>query len=148
MMGWCAFAFALRRGAADIRAVSPLTYAQPQFPPTLLLHGLRDEMVPPGASQQFHDALQACGATSELHFFAGQIHEFDAAASLCALTQDAAAVFVDRLSSTRPGSRQNRPPTTRSGRNPTPERTPRTPRGGLHAVMRGPTSSVAPIQQK
>ena len=51
-----------------------------------LLYGLRDEMVPPDSSQQFHDALQACGATSELDLFAVQIHEFDAAASLCALT--------------------------------------------------------------
>ena len=34
---------------------------------------------------------------TELHLYADQIHEFDAGATYCALTQHAAAVWFDRL---------------------------------------------------
>ena len=81
---------------AAAAAASPVAHVGPGFPPTLLLHGLDDAMVPPASSQAMHDALAAAGVSAELHLYAGQIHEFDAGATLCALTQHAAAVFVER----------------------------------------------------
>jgi acetyl esterase/lipase len=75
---------------------SPVTHVHQGFPPTMLLHGTADAMVPPSSSETFHRALQEAGGVSELHLYAGQIHEFDAGATLCALTQHEAAVFYDR----------------------------------------------------
>lgn len=77
-------------------AASPITHVGSGFPPTMLVHGLDDAMVPPASSQTMHDALTAAGVSAELHLHAGQIHEFDAGATMCALTQHAAAVFVER----------------------------------------------------
>lgn len=77
-------------------AASPITHVGSGFPPTLLLHGLDDAMVPPASSQAMHDALAAAGVPAELHLYAGQIHEFDAGATLCTLAQHEAAVFVER----------------------------------------------------
>jgi acetyl esterase/lipase len=76
---------------------SPITHVHPAFPPTVLLHGTADAMVPPASSERFHQALVEAGVASELHLYAGQIHEFDAGATYCALTQHEAAVFVERL---------------------------------------------------
>lgn len=77
-------------------AASPITHVGAGFPPTMLLHGLDDATVPPASSQALYDALAAAGVPAELHLYAGQIHEFDAGATMCALTQHEAAVFVER----------------------------------------------------
>jgi len=78
------------------RQVSPLSRVESGFPPTLLIHGAADEMVAPEASASLHERLVAVGSTSELHVFADQIHEFDAAPTYCDLTQRLAAVFLRR----------------------------------------------------
>ena len=75
---------------------SPVTHVHEGFPPTLLFHGLDDAMVPPASSETMRVALAAAGVPVELHLYAGQIHEFDAGATMCALTQHEAAVFVER----------------------------------------------------
>ncbi|MGE0727039.1 MAG: alpha/beta hydrolase [Acidimicrobiia bacterium] len=82
--------------AEEAAAASPITRVHGGFPPTLLVHGLADTMVAPASSEAMHRALLDAGATSELHLFAGQIHEFDAAVSMCELTQELAANFVAR----------------------------------------------------
>jgi acetyl esterase/lipase len=64
---------------ADYAAANPLTYAGPDFPPTLLLHGNKDTTVPVADSFKMYESLTAAGAPAELHVFAGQPHAFDAA---------------------------------------------------------------------
>jgi acetyl esterase/lipase len=60
-----------------IKSASPLTYVGPQFPPTLLLTGNRDETVDSSESLRMYDALIAAGARAELHVFGGLEHAFD-----------------------------------------------------------------------
>lgn len=76
---------------------SPISHVHPGFPPTMLVHGTADTLVPPASSETFHRALAEAGVPAELHLYADQIHEFDAGATYCALTQHAAAVFFERL---------------------------------------------------
>jgi acetyl esterase/lipase len=78
---------------ADVRAVSmitdrpspevarqatPVTYAGADFPPTLLIHGSADELVPVSSSRAMWDALRRAGAPCEVHIYADQPHAFDA----------------------------------------------------------------------
>ncbi len=58
---------------------SPLEHAKRDFPPTLLIHGNKDEVVPPAASLRMYEALVNAGAPVELHMYAEQPHAFDAA---------------------------------------------------------------------
>ncbi len=61
---------------AEVRAASPVTYARADFPPTFMLHGTADEMVPWMASQRMYDALIQEGAPVELHLQAGRPHAY------------------------------------------------------------------------
>ncbi len=58
------------------RAASPVTYARPGYPPTLLLHGSADKVVPPSASMVMYQALVTAGVPVELHMYADQPHGF------------------------------------------------------------------------
>lgn len=62
--------------ADDIRLASPLAHAGPNFPPTFLLHGTGDKVVPPSASRVLYEALAAAGVPVELHLYADQPHGF------------------------------------------------------------------------
>lgn len=65
------------------RAASPLTYAtRPDLPPTLLLHGDKDELVPVRGSIGLYRALRKAGARAELHVFSDAPHGFDAGRAL------------------------------------------------------------------
>lgn len=59
-------------------AASPLTHVTADFPPTLLLHGTDDELVPVHASIVMYEALADAGVPTELHLYAEQRHAFDA----------------------------------------------------------------------
>jgi acetyl esterase/lipase len=61
-------------GQANFEAASPIHYLQASLPPLLLIHGDRDETVPIGMSVDFHTALQAVGARSQLKTYAGAGH--------------------------------------------------------------------------
>ena len=61
------------RLAAD---ASPLTYVNASYPPTFLLHGAADEIVPASASIVMHQALSDAGVPVELHLYASQPHGF------------------------------------------------------------------------
>ncbi len=58
------------------RLASPLHRVGPDFPPTFLLHGAADWLVPHVTSQRMFDALSAAGVKAELHIYAGHTHEF------------------------------------------------------------------------
>lgn len=56
------------------RAASPLTFAHPDAPPILLLHGVDDDMVPAAQSIRLAEALTAVGARPELDLVPGARH--------------------------------------------------------------------------
>jgi acetyl esterase/lipase len=69
----------LLEGAASdaaARLASPLHRAGPGFPPTFLIHGAEDWLVPHVTSQRMFDVLTAAGVKAELHIYAGLSHEF------------------------------------------------------------------------
>ncbi len=67
-------------GASDgaYSAASPMTHVKPSFPPTLLIHGNKDELVPEEASLSIYKALRKAGVSAEIHIYADQPHAFDA----------------------------------------------------------------------
>ncbi len=63
------------------RAASPLTHVGPHAPPTLILHGDADDLVPLAQGRMLHEALSAAGAESQLCILHGARHagaEWDA----------------------------------------------------------------------
>jgi acetyl esterase/lipase len=77
-------------------AASPITYAHRQFPPTLLVHGNADDVVPVDASFEMYHALARAGAAVELHVYDGAPHAFDTAPDLGRQVTDLIALFLDR----------------------------------------------------
>jgi len=57
-------------------AASPVTYASAGAPPTLLVHGEEDRIVPHGQSEELHTRLTEAGARSELRIVPGADHCF------------------------------------------------------------------------
>ncbi len=63
--------------AEAFRQASPLTQLRPGFPPTLLLHGDADDLVPAQDSIDLYQRLRELGSAAELHIFSGAPHAFD-----------------------------------------------------------------------
>jgi len=78
------------------RAASPIEYASANYPPTFLLHGGADKVVPPSASLRMYEALSAAGAPVELKMYANLPHGFARIPSLAPLLHDEIANFLDR----------------------------------------------------
>lgn len=78
------------------RAASPVSYARADFPPTLLMHGTNDELVPQSQSIRMYEALMKAGATVELHIYAGQPHAFDAQRDFGRQCADVMGLFLSR----------------------------------------------------
>jgi acetyl esterase/lipase len=55
---------------------SPMEHLTPDFPPTMLLHGDADKVVPVSASRRFEERLRAIGGKVDLHIYAGLPHGF------------------------------------------------------------------------
>ena len=64
--------------AEIVRTGSPINYVTPDFPPTLLIHGTKDELVPYDQSVRMYQALEKAGVPVELHTYGNQPHAFDA----------------------------------------------------------------------
>lgn len=62
-------------------AASPLRRVHAGFPPTFLIHGTADALVPPQASLLMYQALIDAGVSTELKMVADQPHSFDAEGS-------------------------------------------------------------------
>lgn len=90
--------FLFGRGYAEAaaRAASPIEHARPDFPPTLLITGNRDELVPDEASFRMYQALAKAGAPVELHVYAGAPHAFDAVPDFGRQCASIVALFLDR----------------------------------------------------
>lgn len=88
------------KGASEetLRGASPLTYAAAAgFPPTLLIQGNRDEVVPASEATAMYEALDAAGVPVELHMYANQPHGFDADPHLGRQCADIMMSFMDRM---------------------------------------------------
>jgi acetyl esterase/lipase len=78
-----------------LRAMSPITYVGPNFPPTLLLTGNRDARVGWKESVHMCEALSEAGARCELHVFDGLEHAFDLAPEYGRLSAALVTRFLD-----------------------------------------------------
>jgi acetyl esterase/lipase len=87
------------KGASEetMLGASPLTYAKPGYPPTLIIQGNRDEIVPEAEATTMYDALNKAGVPVELHMFAGQPHGFDADPKLGRQCAEIMLSFMDRF---------------------------------------------------
>ena len=79
-----------------VAAASPLTHVHDAFPPTLLIHGNADDLVPEGASFLMYEALRKAGSSVELHVYDGAPHAFDAVPEFGHQITDIMALFLDR----------------------------------------------------
>ncbi|MFC1530585.1 alpha/beta hydrolase family protein, partial [Gemmatimonadota bacterium] len=57
-------------------SISPLLHVTPDDPPTLLIHGDADELVPLSASKVIHQAFLETGVTTDLIVLEGAGHGF------------------------------------------------------------------------
>ena len=80
-----------------VEAASPVTYAHRSFPPTMLVHGNADEVVPVASSFAMYDALSDCGAAVEMHIFDRQPHAFDTEVDFARQIADLSALFLGRV---------------------------------------------------
>ncbi len=83
------------------RKASPIEYASADFPPTLLITGNKDELVPDEASFRMYRRLIDAGAHCELHVYADAPHAFDALPDFGRQTAGIMQLFLDRYM-TRP----------------------------------------------
>jgi acetyl esterase/lipase len=88
--------FAEGVGGVEARQASPIEYARPDFPPTLLIHGNRDEIVAPAASLSMYQALISQGAPAELHMYDGVPHGFDVQREYGRQCAELMLLFLDR----------------------------------------------------
>jgi acetyl esterase/lipase len=79
-----------------LRTASPLTYADEHYPPTLLIQGNADDVVPAIEATAMYDALHAKGVPVELHMYADQPHGFDADPHLGRQCADLMMSFIQR----------------------------------------------------
>jgi acetyl esterase/lipase len=87
-------------GAGDedaARLASPLAHVSPSVPPTFLLHGTGDRVVPPSASLVLYEALVAAGVPVELHLYAEQPHGFAGRPDFLDLCSAEIAHFLARV---------------------------------------------------
>jgi acetyl esterase/lipase len=62
--------------AAAAAEASPQSYASPSFPPTFLIHGSADRVVPPSSSQRMYELLREAGVAVDFHMLGQMPHGF------------------------------------------------------------------------
>jgi len=86
-----------KAGSDDVAAkASPINYANNHFPPTILIHGNADEVVPNSESFNMYHALNRAAVGVELHVFDGAPHAFDRLAEFAKPCMQLIALFFDR----------------------------------------------------
>ncbi len=75
---------------------SPLAYARADFPPTMLVHGNADSIVPVQASLEMYAALAKAGAAVEMHIYDGVPHAFDTDIDFGRQVTDLISLFLER----------------------------------------------------
>lgn len=82
--------------ASAVRAASPLHAIGEGFPPTFLLGGMEDFLVPAAATLELFQALVAAKAQVDLHLYHGHLHEFALLPSMLRPVQAEVALFLKR----------------------------------------------------
>jgi acetyl esterase/lipase len=83
--------------AAELaEGISPVLYASPDDPPTLIVHGDADRLVPVSHGERMYAALQAAGVESELVIIPGGDHGFTRAEDR-ARAEELMVAWFDRL---------------------------------------------------
>lgn len=70
----------IRESPDQVARANPITYVDPADPPFLIMHGDRDELVPPDQSRRLVRALERAGVPVELVIVEGKGHGFGGAA--------------------------------------------------------------------
>jgi acetyl esterase/lipase len=78
------------------KAASPLHHIGPSFPPTFLLNGMADPMMPYQVTLRLFERLTANGTKVDLHLYHGHTHEFSSLPSMLEPVQAEVALFLDR----------------------------------------------------
>lgn len=88
----------LLEGGGDDKAreISPNTYFNRHYPPTLFATGSADVVLPTATTLRAYQLLSEAGADPELHIFRGQNHEFTALPSVIEAVVDEFAFFLRR----------------------------------------------------
>jgi dipeptidyl aminopeptidase/acylaminoacyl peptidase len=76
---------------------SPITHANAECPPTLLLHGEHDFVMPPAAARRLHQILIEAGARSVLVMFPQTTHGFELFLPQVSPAAQAATYDIDRF---------------------------------------------------
>jgi acetyl esterase/lipase len=79
------------------RLASPVAHVGEHYPPTFLLHGTEDRVVPPSASMVMYEALVAADRPVEMHLYAGQPHGFAGGPEFIDLCASEIAHFLNRV---------------------------------------------------
>jgi len=82
---------------ATLAEASPVQHvSSADFPPTLLIHGNRDRIVPVRSSLEIYERLMSVGARVELHIFSEAPHGFDAGRELGRPAAELCHLFLER----------------------------------------------------
>lgn len=83
-------------GAEAARLASPVAHVSPSYPPTMLVHGTGDTVVPISATVRMYEELVEAGVPCDLHVYAEQPHAFDAQPSFGRQVAAEMLLFLDR----------------------------------------------------
>ena len=78
-------------------SISPILFVSPDDPPTLLIHGDADRLVPISHSQRIHEAFKAAGVESEFITIPGGDHGFTTPADRARAQSAMVAWFTEHL---------------------------------------------------
>ncbi len=81
----------------EAQKASPIFYVSEDYPPTFLLHGTADRMVPCTTSQRMFKALHEKGVSVEMHLYPNHTHEFVRLPSMLCTVQSEIALFLKRV---------------------------------------------------
>jgi acetyl esterase/lipase len=84
------------------RMASPIAHVTASYPPTLLLHGTADKVVPPSASMRMYEALTSVGVPVDLHMVAEQPHGYVVQRDYHRLSCDQITAFLRRYLGLQP----------------------------------------------
>ena len=81
---------------SELAAAAPIDAVVPGFPPTMVLHGASDAMIPVDHALELFSRLRKAGTPCDLRLYHGLVHEFSVEPSLLEPIQDDVALFLMR----------------------------------------------------
>lgn len=82
---------------AEAEDAAPLSHVSADYPPTMLLQGTADKVVPVSASFRLHEALNGAGVPTELRIYHGLPHGFQRLPGMLHVVMADVASFLDRV---------------------------------------------------